>query len=65
MPKVVGQFDLREERELGPTFGMNAKRGKDNTEFVKFIFNSIVPIYPDAADTRGNQIILKVNSGLG
>ncbi len=65
MPKKVGWFGFEEEREVSPTFGMNQKGGMDDIEFEKFIFNSIVPIYPNTADTPGKRVILKVDSGPG
>ncbi len=39
MPKIVGRFGFREEKEVRPTFGMNQKGGMDDFEFEKFIFN--------------------------
>jgi hypothetical protein len=36
-----------------------------DVEFVKYIGNSIVPLYPDLEDTPGKRVLLKVDSGPG
>jgi len=44
---------------------MNEKGEMTDEEFEKYINNSIVPLYPDLADTPGKQVMLKVDSGPG
>ena len=43
-------------------FGMNKKGGIDDDKFVKFMLNSIVPLYPNAKDKPGRCIIIKMDS---
>jgi hypothetical protein len=62
---VRGQFGCKEERCWPVTFGQNKKRGMDEEEFAAYIMNSIVPLYPNAKDKSGHQVILKVDSGPG
>jgi hypothetical protein len=37
----------------------------DNKEFLKYMWGSIVPLFPDAVDQTGCCILLKVISGPG
>ena len=53
MPKVRGKFGCEEERMWSMTYGMNAKGGMDEEEFDKYVFGSLVPLYPDAEDKPG------------
>ncbi len=46
-------------------FGMNLKGGMDNVKYVKYIFLSIIPLFPDLEDQPGLQIMLKVDSWPG
>ena len=48
-----GRFGCEEERSWPCTIGMNEKDGMSDDEFEKYIDNSIVPLYPDLADTPG------------
>ena len=45
--------------------GENAKSGMDSIEFVKYIFLSILPLFPDAAYTPGKRVAIIVDSGPG
>jgi hypothetical protein len=63
MPRVVGQFGWGKEQSWPVTFGQNDKEGMDEVEFEKYLLNSIVPLYPDANNMPGHQVLLKVDSG--
>ena len=65
MPKVRGKFGCEEEKMWSMTYGMNAKGGMDEEEFDKYVFGSLIPLYPDAEDTPGKRVMLKVDSGPG
>ena len=47
------------------TFGANPKAGMDNIEFNKYLFSTIVPLYPDAEDKAGKRVAVVVDSGPG
>ena len=53
------------ERTWPSTLGMNEKGGMDECEFSKYLFNSIVPLYPDVLDIPGKRVMIKVDSGPG
>ena len=42
--------------------GGNAKAGIDMKEFVKYLFATVVPLYPDVADTPGKCIAMLYHS---
>ena len=66
LPTIVGKFGCGEVREDWPiTIGMNAKGGMDDEEFSKYVTNSLIPLYPNAADVPGKRVMLKVDSGPG
>jgi hypothetical protein len=44
---------------------MNGKGGMGNEEFECYIYNSIVPLFPDLEDMPRKCILLKVGSGRG
>ena len=61
-----GQFGFPAERdELPMNCGCNEKGGMTEEELEKYLFNSILPLYPDTKDEPGYYVILKVDSGLG
>jgi hypothetical protein len=62
---IVAKFGYPERRPFPCTFGMNEKAGMNSVELDKYINNSIVPLYPDIADTAGKRVIMKVDSGPG
>lgn len=62
---VLAQHGFDTRRELPCTFGMNDKGGMNSVEFEKYIRGSILPLYPDIADTPGKRVIMKVDSGPG
>ncbi len=47
------------------TFRSNKKGKMDKEEFEKFLFISIVPLCPDAADVVGKRVSIKLDSGPG
>ncbi len=65
MKKTRGNFGLGKEAKLPVTFGLNEKGGMDKEEFSKYICNSILPLYPNAAPEKGKWVILNCNSGPG
>ena len=50
---VRDKFGFPQVKEVGMTLGANPKAGMDMKEFAKYLFSSIVPLYPDASDTPG------------
>ena len=60
-----GKFGRSDCIEHPVTVGLNLKGGMDDEEFQQYIFNSIVPLYPDACDRPGKRVMLKVDSGPG
>ena len=65
LKNVNGTFGARQDRVWPTTFGMNEKGGMDSIEFYKYITNSILPLYPDAANENGKRVIIKLDSGPG
>jgi hypothetical protein len=65
VPRVIGKFGCVEERTWPVSFGQNEKGGMDEEEFAKYLFNSIVPLFPHAEDKPGHRVLLKVDSGPG
>ena len=61
-PDTRGKWRLESEEEMPATFGMNEKGEMDDAELGKYLFNWIVPLYPDAADIPGKRVIIKVDS---
>ena len=45
------------------TLGVNPKAGMDGKEFAMYLFATIVPLYPDAADILGKRVAVTVDSG--
>ena len=44
---------------------MNEKGYMDDAEFKKYVFVSIVPLYPNARSVKGTWVIIKVDGGPG
>jgi len=68
MKKVRGVFGMgagASEESFGVTIGLNEKGGMDMEEFAKYLRNSIMPLYPNAAPEFGKWVILKCDSGPG
>ena len=65
MPYIKGKFGCNSIREWPVTFGMNLKGGMDDAEYEKYLFSSIIPLFPDLKDQPGLRIMLKVDSGPG
>ena len=55
---VRGEFGFGEVKEVGMTLGANAKAGMDMKEFAKYLFATVVPLYPDATDMPGKHVAL-------
>ena len=55
---VRGKFGFGEVQEVGMTLGANVKAGMDMKEFAKYLFATVVPLYPDAADKQGECGVL-------
>ena len=47
------------------TLGANAKVGIYSIEFTKYIFSTIFPLFPDAADTPSKRVAIIFYSGPG
>ena len=47
------------------TLEANAKAGLDSIEFAKYLFSTILLLFPYAADTPGKHIAIIVDSGPG
>jgi len=61
---VRGGFEFGEVREVGMTVRANANAGMDTKEFAKYFFETIVPLYPDTAET-GQRVAVIVDIGPG
>ncbi len=64
-PRVVGKFGTKAETSWDCTFGLNTKGGMDDREFVQYVTNSILPLYPETRDRKGHRLLLKCDSGPG
>ena len=62
---VNAQFGHTERKLLPCTLGMNDKAGMNAEELDKYFHKSILPLYPDTADTKGLRVLAKVDSGPG
>ena len=62
---VRGVFGFGGVREVGMTLRANPKAGMDTKEFAKYLFATIVPLYPDTADKPGKRVAVIVDSGPG
>jgi hypothetical protein len=65
VPRVIGKFGCAEERTWPVSFGQNEKGGMDEEEFAKYLFNSIVPLFPHAKDKPGHRVPCSLEGGLG
>jgi hypothetical protein len=63
MHDVHGRFGYDEPKYHPCTFGMNEKGGMTKDEFKEYIKNSIITLYPYAADVPGRRVLLKADSG--
>ena len=46
--------------------GLNEKGGMDDEEFLKYLLNSIVPLFTETvADEPGKRVLVKIDSGPG
>jgi hypothetical protein len=65
MHDIYGKFGYEVEKYHPCTFGMNEKGGMNTYEFEEYLKNSLVTLYPDAADVPGRRVLLKADSGPG
>jgi len=62
---VRGRFGFPSTRPLPCSFGLNEKGGMNAEELKKYFFKNVLPLYPDAEDSPGKRVIIKVDSGPG
>ncbi len=62
---IRGKFGYDNDQIFPCTLGLNEKGGMDREEFEKYIFNGIVPLYPNALDVPGKRVLIKIDSGPG
>jgi hypothetical protein len=65
MHHIFGRFGYDGGKYHPFTFGMNDKGGMTKDEFEEYLKNSVVTLYPDAADAPGKRVLLKADSGPG
>jgi len=65
MHHIFGRFGYHEDKYHPCTFGMNEKGGMNTDEFEDYVKNSLVTLFPDAADKPGRRVLLKADSGPG
>jgi hypothetical protein len=65
MHDVHGKFGSDIAKYHPCTFGMNERGGMNTNEFELYVKNSLVTLYPDAADLPGRRVLLKADSGPG
>ncbi len=46
-------------------YGINLVRGMENEELRKFIYRSIMPVYPNIEDKKWKRVLIKVDIGPG
>ena len=49
--------------EVGMPLGANTKACMYSIEFVKYLFSTILPLFPDAAYTQDKHLAIIVDSG--
>jgi hypothetical protein len=64
-PRVAGKFGTKVETSWDCTFGLNTKGGMEDCEFAHYVTNSILPLYPETRDRKGNRLLLKCDCGPG
>jgi hypothetical protein len=62
---VTAKFGHQEPKAFSCTFGLNLKGGMTDQEFLEYIENNFMPLFPDMKDEPGLRVILKVDSGVG
>ena len=65
VPRVIGKFGWAEKCTWPVLFGQNEKGGMDSKEFAKYLFTSIVTLFPHVKDKPGHRVLLNVDSGPG
>ena len=65
MLDVKGKFGHESEQSFPVSLGLNHKGGMDDEEFFKYVKNSIMKLYPDAAPVRGRWVVIKCDSEPG
>jgi hypothetical protein len=62
---VYGRFGYDNCKYHPCTFGMNERGGMNKEEFEEYVKNSLVTLFPDAADIPSKRVLLKADSGPG
>ncbi len=65
MKDMRGKFGHDVVQSFPCTFGLNKKGEMDKEEFETYLFISIAPLYPNAADVAGKRVCIKLDSGPG
>jgi hypothetical protein len=65
MHDIYGKFGYDYEKYPPCTFGTNEKGSMNKDEFEEYMKNSLVTLYPKAADVPGRRVLLKADSGPG
>jgi hypothetical protein len=61
MHHILGRFGYGEDKYHPCTFGMNDKGGMNTDEFEDYMKNSLVTLFPHAADRPGRRVLLKAD----
>ncbi len=64
MHSMKGIFRYTSKPSFEVTLGVNQAGGMDKDEFAKYM-ESIICLYPNASDSPGKQVIIKLDSGPG
>ena len=65
LKQVQGRFGFPVSRWFDTGFGMNPKGGMDKEGFYKYITEFVLRLYPDAEDSPGKRVLIKIDSGPG
>ena len=63
MPQIRGEFGCDGDSCWIVAYGMNARGGVDEENFVMYVRNSIFPLYPNSRDVPVKRVLIKVDSG--
>jgi hypothetical protein len=59
MLDIWATFGHKEVQSFPTALGLNNKGGMDNDKFFKYLQNSIMKLYPNAAPVKGRWVIIK------
>ena len=65
MQLTQGTFGHAEPMLFPVSVGVNDKGGMDDKEFESYLLNMMHCLYPDASDTPGKRVMIKLDSGPG